>query len=448
LLDTLPAATGGAPGSAKSAAAVASASAGSAAAARDAAIALLRSTGLPTKKTEAWRFTSVKSIVERALPVAPTSLTPPHTDVVRFVGGHPVLPTAPRSPAVSLARVAAETSSALGLGAFEPESAHPFAALNTALFSDALVVKVKGVAERPLFVDHVAFENERADTAAYARIRVELAANAELVLVERYRGASALSDSVVEIVLGENAKLVHLRTHEDEGALIGSVFVRQARGSRYVSHALSFYGAPTRLDLRVRLEGEGAECSLDGVALVAGEAHSDHHVRVDHAAPRTTSRMRHRAVVSDRATSVFDGQAHVLPGAAGCEAHQHSRNLLLSDRGTVHTKPHLEIHVDEVVASHGATVGALDPDALFYLRARGISEADAKTLLTYAFLQELVDAIEHPALRTAMRDALLSQLPGGELVRALEDETLDFSAGSAGSAADMVEDHADAEDDG
>lgn len=437
LLDTLPTTTGGAPGSAGSAASEVSASAGSAASARDAAIALLRSTGLPTKKTEAWRFTSVKSIVERALPVAPPSLTPPHTDVVRFVGGHPVLPTAPRSPAVSLARVAqAETSSSPGLGAFEPESAHPFAALNTALFSDALVVKVKGVAERPLFVDHVAFENERADTAAYARIRVELAANAELVLVERYRGASALSDSVVEIVLGENAKLVHLRTHEDEGALIGSVFVRQARGSRYVSHALSFYGAPTRFDLRVRLEGEGAECSLDGVALVAGEAHSDHHVRVDHAAPRTTSHMRHRAVVSDRATSVFDGQAHVLSGAAGCEAHQHSRNLLLSDRGTVHTKPHLEIYVDEVVASHGATVGALDADALFYLRARGISEADAKTLLTYAFLQELVDAIEHPALRTAMRDALLSQLPGGELVRALEDETLDF-----------VEDHADVEDD-
>lgn len=412
LLDTLPAATGdGARGSA-----------GSAADARDAAIALLRSTGLPTKKTEAWRFTSVRAIAERALPVAPTSLTPPHPDVVRFVGGHPVLPTAPRSPAVSLARV-----SHLGpFGAEALDAAHPFAALNTALFSDALVVKVMGVAARPVFVDHVAFENERADTAAYARIRVELAANAELMLVERYRGASALSDSVVEIVLGENAKLVHLRTHEDEGALVGSVFVRQASGSRYVSHALSFYGAPTRLDLRVRLEGEGAECSLDGVALVAGDVHSDHHVRVDHAAPRTTSRMRHRAVVSDRATSVFDGQAHVLPGAAGCEAHQHSRNLLLSDRGTVHTKPHLEIHVDEVVASHGATVGALDADALFYLRARGISESDAKTLLTYAFLQELVDAIEHPALRTAMRDALLSQLPGGELVRALEDDALDF----------------------
>ncbi len=437
LLDTLPAATGdGVSESAGSAASAASESAGSAASAREAAIALLRSTGLPTKKTEAWRFTSVKSIVERAMPVAPTSLTPPHTDVVRFVGGHPVLPTAPRSPAVSLSRVTQPASSA-DLGAFEPESAHPFAALNTALFSDALVVKVKGAADRPVFVDHVAFENERADTAAYARIRVELAANAELVLVERYRGASAFSDSVVEIVLGENAKLVHLRTHEDEGALVGSVLVRQGRGSRYVSHALSFYGAPTRLDLRVWLEGEGAECSLDGIALVAGDVHSDHHVRVDHAAPRTTSRMRHRAVVSDRATSVFDGQAHVLPGAAGCEAHQHSRNLLLSDRGTVHTKPHLEIHVDEVVASHGATVGALDADALFYLRARGISESDAKTLLTYAFLQELVDAIDHPALRTAMRDALLSQLPGGELVRALEDETLDF-----------VEDHAEAEDDG
>ncbi|MCA9611373.1 MAG: Fe-S cluster assembly protein SufD [Polyangiales bacterium] len=386
------------------------------------AIATLREVGLPNKKTEAWRFTSVKAIVDRALPPAPVGLTAPHSDVVRFVGGHPVLPTAPRSNGVSLARVAQPSGFDVG---------EAFAALNTALFSDALVVTAKGVAERPLFVDHEA----SADTAAYARLRIVLEANAELVLVERYRGQSALSDSVVEVELGENAKLVHLRTHEDEGALLGTVSVRQARHSRYVSHALSFFGAPTRLDLRVRLEGEGAECSLDGIALVEGQTHSDHHVRVDHVAPRTTSHMRHRAVVSDRATSVFDGQAHVLPGAAGCEAHQHSRNLLLSEQATVHTKPHLEIHVDEVVASHGATVGALDADALFYLRARGISKRDAQTLLTYAFLQELVDAIAHPALRTAMRDALLSQLPGGELVRSLEDEALDF-----------VEDHASEEE--
>lgn len=379
------------------------------------AIAALREAGLPTKKTEAWRFTSVKAIVERALPPAPTSLTPPHAEVVRFVGGHPVLPTAPGAPGVVLARVAKT-------GGFEVGEA--FAALNTALFSDALTVTVKGAADRPLFVDHEA----GAGAAAYARLRVVLEANAELVLVERYRGASAFSDSVVEVVLGENAKLVHLRTHEDEGALVGTVSVRQARNSRYVSHALSFFGAPTRLDLRVRLEGEGAECSLDGLALVEGTTHADHHVRVDHVASRTTSHMRHRAVVSERATSVFDGQAHVLPGAAGCEAHQHSRNILLSEQATVHTKPHLEIHVDEVVASHGATVGALDADALFYLRARGISKRDAQTLLTYAFLQELVDAIAHPALRTAMRDAILSQLPGGELVRALEDEALDFEA--------------------
>lgn len=394
---------------------------------RDAAIAHLRAVGMPTKKSEAWRFTSIKSLVDRVFAVAPTSLTPPHTDVVRFVGGHPVLPAGSRSPGVSLARVAQPSELVTGgleTGGFEVGEA--FAALNTVLFTEALVVKVKGAAERPLFLDHVAFENETRDAAAYARIRVELAANAEMVLVERYRGRSALSSSVVEVVLGQNAKLVHLRTHEDEGALMGSVFVRQARGSHYASHALSFFGSPTRLELHVRLEGEGAECSLDGIALVAGDAHSDHHVRVDHAAPRTTSRMRHRAVVSDRATSVFDGQAHVLPGAPGCEAHQHSRNLLLSDRGTVHTKPHLEIHVDEVVASHGATVGALDADALFYLRTRGISEPDAKTLLTYSFLQELVNAIAHPALRTAMRDALLSQLPNGELVRALEDEALDF----------------------
>ncbi|MCB9625694.1 MAG: hypothetical protein H6723_20430, partial [Sandaracinus sp.] len=157
------------------------------------AIATLREVGLPNKKTEAWRFTSVKAIVDRALPPAPVGLTAPHSDVVRFVGGHPVLPTAPRSNGVSLARVAQPSGFDVG---------EAFAALNTALFSDALVVTAKGVAERPLFVDHEA----SADTAAYARLRIVLEANAELVLVERYRGQSALSDSVVEVELGENAK--------------------------------------------------------------------------------------------------------------------------------------------------------------------------------------------------------------------------------------------------
>jgi Fe-S cluster assembly protein SufD len=407
LLDTLPVATGDA--------------------LRDAAIAHLREVGLPNKKTEAWRFTSVKAIVERALPPAPKSLATPHPDVVRFVGGHPVLPSAFASQAVTLALSTspdAERPSEEGVG---------FAALNTALYSNALVVRVRGAAEAPLFVDH----ESAPDVASYARMVVVLDANAELTLVERYRGRSALSDAFVEVVLGEGAKLTHLRTHEDEGALVGTLSVKQSRDSRYVSHALSFFGAPTRLDLNVRLEGEGAECSLDGLALVAGEVCSDHHVRVDHVAPRTTSRMRHRAIVSDRATSVFDGQAHIHAGAPGCEAHQHSRNLLLSDGATVHTKPHLEIFVDEVVASHGATVGALDPDALFYLRTRGLGESEARTLLTYAFARELVDAIEHPALHASMRDALLSQLPDGALVRSLEEDELDL---------DALEDHEAEED--
>lgn len=387
------------------------------------ASATLRELGLPSKKTEAWRFTSVREIVSAELAPSPAdlaseapiaSLRSGH-DVVTFSGGH--------------ARFVAPSATTLTLSSLgeRPDVAphlHPgtaFAALNAALFADAVVAEVRGAHGSPLFFDYAGVEGH----AAYPRALVVLEANAELTLVERFRGKSSLTSAVLEVVLGPGAKLTHLRTHEDEGALIGTVDVRQARDSAFSSHVFSFGGAPMRLDLGVQLEGEGAECQLDGVFLASGTAHLDHHVRVDHRGSRSRSAMRYRGLARERGTAVFDGQSHVHPGALGCEAHQQNRNLLLDSTATVHTKPHLEIHVDEVVASHGATVGALDDDALFYAQSRGLPEREARALLTYAFLKELVDAIGGQggaALRVAMRDALLSQLPGGEALGALDEE--------------------------
>lgn len=383
------------------------------------AAATLQELGLPTKKTEAWRFTSVRELVSAdlapaPLELAPTAAPPSGHDVVSFRGGHARF-VPPGATTLVLGRLAD------GAGSEHLRVGAAFAALNSALFADGVVARVTGAHESPLFFDYEGI----AGHAAYPRALVVLEANAELTLVERFRGQSSLTSAVLEVVLGPGAKLTHLRTHEDEGALLGAVDVRQARDSVYASHVFSFGGAPARLDLGVHLEGEGAECRLDGVYVAAGATHLDHHVRVDHRAPRSRSAMRYRGLARERATAIFDGQSHVHPGAVGCEAHQQNRNLLVDPTATVHTKPHLEIHVDEVVASHGATVGALDEDALFYARSRGLPESEARALLTYAFLKELVDAVDGQggsALRAAMRDALLSQLPGGEALGALEEE--------------------------
>ena len=176
-------------------------------------------------------------------------------------------------------------------------------------------------------------------------------------------------------------------------------------------------GALLRFDVRVLLQGQGAECQLNGAYLVDGNDHVDHHTLVEHQAPRCRSNQTYRGIASGHGTAVFDGIVLVHRGAQKTEAHQENRNLLLSETATVHTKPHLEIDTDDVVCSHGATVGSLDESQLFYLRTRAIPEKLARAMLTYAFIERVVDEVGHEPTRDRLREAVLDRIPEGQTIR-------------------------------
>jgi Fe-S cluster assembly protein SufD len=368
----------------------------------------LREQGLPTKRTEAWRFTPVRSVIDaefsredRSIPSLMSSLP----DSVTARSLRQVLQAEPEL-----------LEGRLDLGGAPTH----FAALNTALFSDGLWIDVPAgtIVEAPIELTH-AIPASSDSGVAYPRVLITLGDNAELTLIEIYAGNEVrpLTNSVVEIDLGRNAKMSHARIHENAGLQVGRVDVRQDADSSYRSTVVTLGGALLRFDVRCLLQGKGAECQLDGAYLVDGNDHVDHHTTVEHQASHCRSAQTYRGIASGKGTAVFDGLVIVHRDAQKTEAHQENRNLLLSETATVHTKPHLEIDADDVICSHGVTVGSLDEDQLFYLRTRGIPEDLAHAILTYAFLESIVDRVSHEPTRTRMREALLARIPHGDDIR-------------------------------
>ncbi len=389
---------------------------------RERARQALQRSGLPTKKTEAWRFTPVRHLLDRDYPKAEVVDTSagwaaPGRDPRAHFRGAQLLALPQPQPGLKAYR-AVEAPAALLERLGTVATNEHFVALNSVSFTDALLLVVGRDYDGALDLDYEAFGT----SPAYPRVLIVLEAGARLRLVERAFGQSALSVPVTEVVLGPEASLDHVRVHSNEGALLGTLAVAQERASRYRSLVASFEGAPLRLDLDVRLLGPCAEAYLDGIYLVGDQAHVDHHVRAEHVAPHCRSQQRYRGVLDGKATAVFDGQALVRRSAPGSEAHQHSRSLLLSGRANVYAKPHLEIDHDDVVASHGATVGTLDEDPLFYLRSRGIPAPVARGMLAFAFLEELVNATPVEAIRSELTESVLARLPEAQTLRAHFEE--------------------------
>lgn len=341
----------------------------------------LQKEGLPTKKSEAWRFTPVRELTGESLSLGEASLDITLPSHVKRIEGHALF-------------------GALAHG-------EHFSALNAAAHSKPVLLRAEGTSAGALTLTH------RGGAASCPRVFLEVAANTELLLVERFEGESVFNNNVLEIVLQAGARLRHLRVHQDSGRTIGTLAVKQSRDSHYESHVVTLGGKLCRLDLHVDLAEPGAECNLRGVYHVTGKDHVDHHLRVDHSAPHGTSRQEYRGLLDERGTAVFDGQAIVHRTGGGAEAHQSNRNLLLAETANVFTKPHLEIDHDDVVASHGATVGALDEDQVFYLRTRGVPEATARAMLTFAFAQAILDELPSPEARAELSEELRSRLPAG-----------------------------------
>ena len=209
----------------------------------------------------------------------------------------------------------------------------------------------------------------------------------------------------------EHYKLQQSDLHEVN---IGSVRAHQHRDSYYHSHSVAFGAALSRRDIHVEMNGEGAECSLNGLYLVGGRQLVDHHTRIDHVRKNCRSRESYKGVIDGRARAVFNGNVVVHKGADGTDSAQSNANLLLSDKAEIDTKPDLEIHADDVKCAHGATVGQLDMNQLFYLRSRGLSEEEARNVLMFAFADEVLAAIKVPQVRSYLEQIAFDKLPHGK----------------------------------
>ena len=219
-----------------------------------------------------------------------------------------------------------------------------------------------------------------------------------------------------------DARITHLKLQQEAEHTVhlARIDAVQGRGARFASHSLSFGARLARHDIATRFDGAGCEALLTGLYHLDGRRHVDHHTRIDHARPRGTSRAFYRGLLGGASRGVFTGRVIVARDAQRSDAMQRCDNLLLSRQAEANARPELEIYADDVKCSHGATVGQLDGDSLFYLRTRGLDEADARRLLTYAFAAEALDRIEPLPLRRQAGAALMACLPGGELL----EETL------------------------
>jgi len=380
---------------------------------RAAGMARFEALGFPTTRHEDWRFTNLKPLADLPFQsaagnagavLAGTLFTGIEGPRLVFVNGKysaglsevGELPAGVEVGSVANALEAGDAELQQALSA--KTNGDAFAALNTALFADGALVRVSArvKVEAPIRVYYL--NTAEADGAmAHLRTHITAGAGAEVTVVESWTGGSAayFNNVITEIDCGDNARVEHVK-FQDEGVSafhVAGLQARLGRNSRAAHHSIALGGRLARNNIRARLEGEGLECVLNGLYLTVGEQLADHHMVVEHAKPHGDSHEYFNGILDDASRGVFHGRIHVHPGADKTDAKQTNKNLLLSDRATVDTKPQLEIYADDVKCTHGATVGQMPPEQIFYLRARGLSEADARRMLMHAFAGEIIERI-------------------------------------------------------
>ena len=301
-------------------------------------------------------------------------------------------------------------------GHHAPYKQDAFVALNTNFFEDGAWVHVAKEVAAPIHLLHVATRREVPSTI-YPRCMVVMECSSRATVVEDYVGLDDgiyFSNAVTEVILKEHAQLQHVRVQrEDKNAFhVGHCSVESGRDSVYAAISVALGARLSRHTLHVTQQGEGAEMHLDGLALIAGRQIADTHTRIDHAVPRGKSVQLHKCIADGSAHAIFSGKIIVHAGAVGTDSAQSSRNLLLSDKARIDTQPQLEIFNDDVSCKHGATVGQIDADALFFLRSRGFSEERARNLLTHAFASEIIAKIPVPSLVESLGRTILERISG------------------------------------
>ena len=388
---------------------------------------------VPTTRDEEWRFTDVTPLTR--IPFRPATaaapglkpediapyLAPEAATRLVFVDGAYV-PGLSTAAGLSQGVIVSNLVDALAAHAqaIEPHLARlagcereVFAALNTAFLRDGAFVRIAKGRQCPHPVQ-LLFVATQKETANYPRVLVVAEPGSECTVIEDYAGLAAapyFTDAVTEVAVGEEARVRHVRVQREthDAFHIAACSVALAKDARYESQTVTLGARLSRYDLNIAQQGEGAEVRLDGLALISGRQLADTHTLVDHARPNGNCRQLHKCIVGGAAHAVFSGKILVRPGAQLTNSAQQSRNLLLSGSAHVDTKPQLEIFADDVKCAHGATVGQLDEEQVFYLKSRGLSGADARSLLTYAFGAEVIDRIPVPSLVKGLEAVVLAQ---------------------------------------
>ena len=411
------------------------------------AIARFRETGIPTTRDEDWKYTSLKAL--EALEIQATQESKQNrvtADMIaRFQFGgvdccHLVFVDGRLAEGLSTCKNLTEgiqvqsLARALELETEEeairahlarganPEST-PFVALNTALMRDGAYVRVPRGCEVGTVI-HLLFVSTASSTPtdSHPRNLIVLEESARATVVEDYVGLENgvhFTNPVTEVVVGENAELEHhkLVRESDKAFHIGYLNVHLSRASRFTSHGISMGGQLVRNNVNAVLDDEGITCTLNGLIVGNGDQHLDNQTRIIHQKPHCDSHENYKAVLDDRARGVFNGKIYVARDAQKTDAKQSNDALLLTREAEMDTKPELEIYADDVKCTHGATVGQLDHDALFYLRSRGVEKTAAENLLTYAFASDVVERIGIEPIRHEVESMLYAKLPQAKEIR-------------------------------
>ncbi|MGB9457263.1 MAG: Fe-S cluster assembly protein SufD [Bryobacteraceae bacterium] len=359
---------------------------------RESAFARFAELGFPTARSEEWRFTNVTPIARTSFRDADAGMWVTHTGAQRLA-------------AEDLAKYLAQYAALDG---------NAFVALNTAFVDDAVALKVpRGVFEKPLEITYsiapgAADAANATPSAVHPRTLIVIAPGAQCAIVETYKGEGKyFTNAVTEIVAGEGAVVDHYKIQREspEAFHVATMQVALGRSANFTTHNISLGGALVRNDIGVTLS-EGAEATVNGLYLVNGTEHVDNHTVIDHAKPHGTSHELYKGILDGHSSAVFNGRIIVRKDAQKTDSKQTNKNLVLSDDAVIDTKPELQILADDVRCTHGATIGQLDAEALFYMQSRGIGKAQARSLLTRAFAQDIIDRIKIPVLRAQLEKVL------------------------------------------
>ena len=384
--------------------------------------------GLPHRRVEEWKYTDLRALMREAKPLAGPAGAKPKGDIAPMVSGvdanHIAIVNGRYEPGWSnfmagdpaiaieeLFKFLADNPD-FRLGQV-PGTDDPAYWLNTAFMSGGVALRVKGSVAKPVHIAHL-FSGDAAG-AVYPRSVVIVEPGAQLTLIESYSGPDGIDyqvNSALEIVIGDNARLDHIKIGCDGGAAlrVSTLGVRVGAKATYKDFAFTLGGAVVRNQTFVRFNGEGSEGAIDGASLLKGRQHVDNTLVINHAAGGCLSRERFKSVLDGESHGIFQGKIIVEPHAQKTDGKMMTRALLLSDEAEADNKPELEIFADDVVCGHGATAGALDPGLKFYLMSRGIPAPEAEALLIEAFIDEIIEEIAHEGIRDALKFAALKWL--------------------------------------